>query len=223
MYGSLNAVVNAVPHSESLTVQPSTMPSPARITSSSPTFVAVLWALCTFANPAKLVMPLDTHIHRITSFLGLNTRKSADWKTARALTDRLARFDASDPVRYDFALCRLGILDRCGASHSCPKIIEHFGAAEVWGLKLTPEWVGSAGDNDLALPSLRKITLSMGLGKAIDNKKLLESATANLTQIYTFPSLSWRSPSCPAPTAASGLNGRPEMRSTNCRCRTPRR
>jgi uncharacterized protein (TIGR02757 family) len=70
-----------------------------------------LWS---FADPAKLVMPLDTHIHRITSFLGLNTRKSTDWKTARALTDRLARFDAADPVRYDFALCRLGILDRCG-------------------------------------------------------------------------------------------------------------
>ena len=70
--------------------------------------------LWTFVDPAKLVMPLDTHIHRITSFLGLNTRKAADWKTARALTDRLACFDASDPVRYDFALCRLGILDHCG-------------------------------------------------------------------------------------------------------------
>ncbi len=70
--------------------------------------------LWTFADPAKLVMPLDTHIHRITSFLGLNTRKSADWQTARALTDRLAAFDRTDPVRYDFALCRLGILDRCG-------------------------------------------------------------------------------------------------------------
>lgn len=70
--------------------------------------------LWTFADPAKLVMPLDTHIHRITSFLGLNIRKSTDWKTARALTDRLAQFDAADPVRYDFALCRLGILDHCG-------------------------------------------------------------------------------------------------------------
>jgi uncharacterized protein (TIGR02757 family) len=70
--------------------------------------------LWTFVDPAKLVMPLDTHIHRITSFLGLNQRKTADWKTARALTDRLASFDASDPVRYDFALCRLGILDHCG-------------------------------------------------------------------------------------------------------------
>ncbi|HYH06933.1 MAG TPA: TIGR02757 family protein [Thermoanaerobaculia bacterium] len=69
-----------------------------------------LWS---FADPAKLVMPLDTHVHRIATFLGLSDRKSADWKAARALTDRLARFDAADPVRYDFALCRLGILDLC--------------------------------------------------------------------------------------------------------------
>lgn len=69
--------------------------------------------LWTFVDPAKLVMPVDTHIHRIATFLGLNDRKSADWKAARALTDQLARFDRSDPVRYDFALCRLGILDLC--------------------------------------------------------------------------------------------------------------
>ncbi|HEX7155120.1 MAG TPA: TIGR02757 family protein [Thermoanaerobaculia bacterium] len=66
-----------------------------------------------FADPSKLVMPVDTHIHRIATFLGLNRRASTDWKTARALTDRLARFDRSDPVRYDFALCRLGILALC--------------------------------------------------------------------------------------------------------------
>ncbi len=69
--------------------------------------------LWTFVDPAKLVVPLDTHVHRIATFLGLNRRKTADWKAARALTDRLARFDRSDPVRYDFALCRLGILDLC--------------------------------------------------------------------------------------------------------------
>lgn len=56
---------------------------------------------------------------------------------------------APDPVR---GLPAAGILDRCNASHTCPKIIEHFGAAEVWGLKLTPEWVGTAGDADLPLP-----------------------------------------------------------------------
>ena len=69
--------------------------------------------LWTFVDPAKLVVPLDTHVHRIARFLGLSRRKTADWKTARLLTDRLAAFDAADPVRYDFALCRLGILDLC--------------------------------------------------------------------------------------------------------------
>jgi uncharacterized protein (TIGR02757 family) len=69
-----------------------------------------IWA---FVDPSKLVMPVDTHIHRIATFLGLNDRKSADWKAARALTDRLAKFDRTDPVRYDFAICRLGILDLC--------------------------------------------------------------------------------------------------------------
>jgi hypothetical protein len=45
-----------------------------------------------------------------------------------------------------------GILDRCTASRTCPKIIEHFGSAEVWALKLTPEWVGTDGSADLPLP-----------------------------------------------------------------------
>jgi len=45
-----------------------------------------------------------------------------------------------------------GILDRCQSSNTCPKIIEHFGSAEVWALKLTPEWVGTDGLADLPLP-----------------------------------------------------------------------
>jgi hypothetical protein len=45
-----------------------------------------------------------------------------------------------------------GILDRCTASKSCPKIVELFGAAEVWGLKLTPAWVGTAANADIPLP-----------------------------------------------------------------------
>lgn len=67
----------------------------------------------TFADPAKLVVPLDTHVHRIATFLGLSRRRSANWKAAREITDRLARLDRADPVRYDFAICRLGILDLC--------------------------------------------------------------------------------------------------------------
>lgn len=45
-----------------------------------------------------------------------------------------------------------GILDRCELTHTCPKIIEHFGAAEIWGLKLGPEWVGTDPKNDIPLP-----------------------------------------------------------------------
>jgi Alpha/beta hydrolase domain len=49
-------------------------------------------------------------------------------------------------------LPRRGILDRCRASHTCPKIIEHFGAAEVWELKLPIEWVGTDAKRDIPLP-----------------------------------------------------------------------
>jgi uncharacterized protein (TIGR02757 family) len=70
-------------------------------------------AIWSFADPAKLVIPLDTHVHRISRFLGLTERKAADWKTAREVTDALARLDPQDPVRYDFAICRLGILALC--------------------------------------------------------------------------------------------------------------
>ena len=46
-----------------------------------------------------------------------------------------------------------GILDRCKATDTCPKVVEHFGSAEVWALKLTPEWVGTDAKNDIPLPS----------------------------------------------------------------------
>jgi hypothetical protein len=45
-----------------------------------------------------------------------------------------------------------GILERCARTSTCPKIIEHFGSAEVWALKLTPEWVGTDAKEDIPLP-----------------------------------------------------------------------
>jgi uncharacterized protein (TIGR02757 family) len=60
-----------------------------------------------------LVVPMDTHIHRIGRRLGLTRRRTPDWKAARQITDALARFDPRDPVRFDYALCRIGILDIC--------------------------------------------------------------------------------------------------------------
>jgi Alpha/beta hydrolase domain len=56
----------------------------------------------------------------------------------------------ADPLRGGAAM---GLLDRCTASRTCPKIIEHFGSAEVWALKLTPEWIGTDAKADLPLPA----------------------------------------------------------------------
>jgi len=58
--------------------------------------------------------------------------------------------DWPDPVR---GLPAKGILDRCTANNSCPKIVEHFGAAEMWGLTLSPSFVGTSADKDIPLPS----------------------------------------------------------------------
>ncbi|AJE04273.1 TIGR02757 family protein [Geobacter pickeringii] len=67
-------------------------------------------------SPAKLVIPVDTHIHRIGRNLGLTARRQADWRTAREITAALRRLDPADPVKYDFALCHLGISEGCDGS-----------------------------------------------------------------------------------------------------------
>ncbi len=61
----------------------------------------------------KLIMPLDTHIMKISRCLGLTKRNSADWKTAVEITESLKRFDPVDPLKYDFALCHQGISGLC--------------------------------------------------------------------------------------------------------------
>ncbi len=62
---------------------------------------------------SSLVIPLDTHIHRLSGFLGLTRRKDLSYKTALEITARLAQLDPEDPVKYDFALCHLGISGQC--------------------------------------------------------------------------------------------------------------
>ena len=57
----------------------------------------------------KLIIPLDTHMYTISKKLGFTSRTSADLKTALEVTDRFRTFSKNDPVRYDFALTRLGI------------------------------------------------------------------------------------------------------------------
>ena len=65
--------------------------------------------------PARqLVVPLDTHTIRVGKCLGLTQRVSPGWKMASEITASLRNVDAQDPVRYDFALCHVGMMNACG-------------------------------------------------------------------------------------------------------------
>ncbi|HET7826134.1 MAG TPA: DUF2400 family protein, partial [Anaeromyxobacter sp.] len=64
---------------------------------------------------SALVVPLDTHVHRVSRCLGLTRRRDASWRTAEEITAALRRLDPEDPVRYDFALCHLGMSGACPA------------------------------------------------------------------------------------------------------------
>lgn len=64
-------------------------------------------------SPAALVIPLDTHVHRIARNLGLTDRRTPSWRTAEQITARLRAFCPEDPVRYDFAICHLGVSRDC--------------------------------------------------------------------------------------------------------------
>lgn len=68
----------------------------------------------TSISPAALVVPLDTHTMRLGRCLRLTRRVSPGWKMAIDITRGLREFDAADPVRYDFALCHLGMMGGCG-------------------------------------------------------------------------------------------------------------
>jgi uncharacterized protein (TIGR02757 family) len=60
-------------------------------------------------SPAQLVCPCDVHVDRVARVLGLIQRPVTDWRTAVELTTSLKLLNASDPVKYDFALFGLGI------------------------------------------------------------------------------------------------------------------
>jgi uncharacterized protein (TIGR02757 family) len=58
---------------------------------------------------SKLLVPLDTHMYRISTLLELTSRKQADMKTAIEITESFKKIEREDPVKYDFALTRAGI------------------------------------------------------------------------------------------------------------------
>jgi uncharacterized protein (TIGR02757 family) len=65
-------------------------------------------------SPARLIVPLDTHVIRLGRCLRLTRYTSPGWKMASEITASLRNVDALDPVRYDFALCHVGMMNACG-------------------------------------------------------------------------------------------------------------
>jgi len=68
----------------------------------------------TRVSPARLIVPLDTHVIRLGRCLRLTRYTSPGWKMAAEITASLRDVDALDPVRYDFALCHVGMMNACG-------------------------------------------------------------------------------------------------------------
>jgi len=76
-------------------------------------------------SPARLIVPLDTHVIRVGRCLRLTTYTSPGWRMARDITASLRRLDPLDPVKYDYSLCHLGMMNACGfgraqADSQCP-------------------------------------------------------------------------------------------------------
>ncbi|KPA16745.1 hypothetical protein MHK_003026 [Candidatus Magnetomorum sp. HK-1] len=65
----------------------------------------------------KLIIPLDTHMHKIGIILGFTTRKQANMKTAMEITKGFKKILPEDPVKYDFSLTRFGIRDELAIEH----------------------------------------------------------------------------------------------------------
>jgi len=68
----------------------------------------------TRVSPARLVVPLDTHVIRLGRCLGLTRYRSPGWKMAAEITAALRALDPDDPVKYDFSLCHIGMMNACG-------------------------------------------------------------------------------------------------------------
>ena len=75
---------------------------------------AVDLGLWSGVSPSQLIIPLDTHVIRVGRCLGLTRYRSPGWGMAREITESLRRLDPVDPVRYDFSMCHLGMMDACG-------------------------------------------------------------------------------------------------------------
>ncbi len=77
-------------------------------------------------KPSQLIIPLDTHIAKISKNIGLTGRKTPDIKMAIEITDNLKMLEREDPLKYDFVLCHLGISKGCRGKYEseiCPECL----------------------------------------------------------------------------------------------------
>jgi uncharacterized protein (TIGR02757 family) len=65
-------------------------------------------------SPARLIVPLDTHVIRLGHCLRLTKYASPGWKMAAEITASLRGLNSEDPVRYDFSICHVGMMGACG-------------------------------------------------------------------------------------------------------------
>jgi uncharacterized protein (TIGR02757 family) len=71
------------------------------------------FGLWTAISPARLMIPLDTHIENMSRAIGLTRRRARTWRMAEEITRRLAAIDPADPVKFDFALCHKRMSGDC--------------------------------------------------------------------------------------------------------------
>jgi uncharacterized protein (TIGR02757 family) len=64
--------------------------------------------------PSKLIVPLDTHVIRLGRCLRLTNYRSPGWRMAADITRSLRRLNPDDPVRFDFSICHVGMMNACG-------------------------------------------------------------------------------------------------------------
>ena len=69
-------------------------------------------------DKAKLIVPIDVHMGRLCRFLGFHNKKVISLKTAIEITSHFNEIEPSDPVKYDFALSRIGIVENCTGKYN---------------------------------------------------------------------------------------------------------
>ncbi len=63
-----------------------------------------------FIPTSQLFIPVDTHVAKVSKQLGLTTKNTSSWKMSIEITENLKKLCKSDPIKYDFSLCREGMV-----------------------------------------------------------------------------------------------------------------